>query len=320
MRLMALDDMAWDMIKLSYAPGSYSNLVTKCKRYMEFCNIFLLTPFPVTQWQCVRFATYLSFWFKSPQSIKNYVSGICVLNKLNGFEKVVRGTLYRNCIRGIRRNLWHITKQAQPVTREMLQKIAPLVDLNDQKQLATWVAMLFGYNLFLRKSNLVPESRKHNPQFQLSRRDLRYHEGVLIMHIKWSKMDQFAEKPLYLPMAMRKRSDVCLVKWVLYMLEHISASSQHNLFSYMLDGQLVPVTYTDLTLQLRHWLKAIGINEVHQFSSHSLRSGGTTTAFENGVPEISITTLGNWASEAYCRYINITLESRMKAWLMFTKF
>ena len=116
MRLMALDDMAWDMIKLFYAPGSYSNLVTKRKRYMEFCLIFEVTPFPVTQWQCVRFATYLSFWFKSPQSIKNYVSGVCILNELNGFEKVIRGTLYRNVIRGIRRHLKHQVKRAQPIT------------------------------------------------------------------------------------------------------------------------------------------------------------------------------------------------------------
>ena len=39
-RLMALEDLAWDYVKFSYAPGSYSNLVTKRKRYMEFCTIF----------------------------------------------------------------------------------------------------------------------------------------------------------------------------------------------------------------------------------------------------------------------------------------
>ena len=62
-RLIALEDLAWDYIKFSYAPGTYSNLVTKRKWYSEFCCIFQLTTFPVTQWQIVRFATYLSLWF-----------------------------------------------------------------------------------------------------------------------------------------------------------------------------------------------------------------------------------------------------------------
>ena len=102
---MALEDLAWDYIKFSYAPGSYSNMVMKRKWYNEFCTIFQLNPFPLTQWHIVRFVTYLSLWFTSVHSIKNYVSGICMLNELNGLDKVTRGALYRNVIRGIQREL-----------------------------------------------------------------------------------------------------------------------------------------------------------------------------------------------------------------------
>ena len=309
-RLRALDDLAWDMIKFAYAPGSYSNMVTKRKRHMEFCYLFDLTPFPVTEWQCVRFTTYLSFWFKSPQSIKNYVSGICILNKLNGFGKVQRNILYRNAIRGIRRQLKHKTKQAEPMTRELLLKIVEIVDIDNDKELAIWVCMLFSFNLFLRKSNLVPESRIHDEQFQLSRKDLRYHNKVLLTHIKWSKTDQFCSKPLQLPMVLTKDSPICPVKWVLYMTKTIPALGTHNLFSFVDGGKVVPVTYGDLTLQMRIWLKKVGVNNYRSFSSHSLRRGGCTAAFEKGVPEISIRTLGNWASDAYKRYIKYHIGSK----------
>ena len=127
---------------------------------------------------------YLSFWFTSVNSIKNYVSGICILNELNGFEKVYRGTLYRNIIRGLRRELKHEVKQAKPLTIDLLHHICDIVNLQDQKELVAWVVVLFRFALFLRKSNLVPDSSRHLPKFNISRRDIRYHDRVLVTNIK----------------------------------------------------------------------------------------------------------------------------------------
>ena len=270
-KLMALEDLAWDYIKFSYAPGSYSNMVMKRKWYTEFCIIFQLTPFPITQWQIIRFATYLSFWFTLVQSIKNYVSGICMLNELNGFDEVSCGALYGNVIRGIWRELRACTKQAAPLTRELLQKISEIIDVTDQCQLATWVVVLFGFNLFLRKSNLIPDTRQHEPQFEISRKDVRYHKGVMIIHIKWSKTDQFGSNPLYLPMVINKHSDICPVKWCLYMLDKIPANMQHNLFSYRQGQAVLPITYSELTSQLHEWLRIVRVKNPMAFSSHSMR-------------------------------------------------
>ena len=262
-RLMALEDLAWDYIKFSYAPGSYSNMVTKRKLYNEFCTIFQLNPFPLTHWQIVRFATYLSLWFTSVHSIKNYVSGICMLNELNGFDKVTRGALYRNVIRGIRRELRACCKQALPITRKMLIDICDIVDVDNQKELAIWVSLLFGSNLFLHKSNLVPNSRTHEPQFQISCRDIRFHDGILITFIKWSKTNQFGEKPLYLPMVINQKSEICPVKWCMFMVHRIPARTHHNLFCFRGNGQTLPITYYDLNTQLHKWLSKIGITNYH---------------------------------------------------------
>ena len=283
--------------------------------------IFDVNPFPVVEWNCVRFATYLSFWLKSVHSIKNYVSGICIINDINGYPTCKRGVIYTNAIRGLRRQLQHQVRQAKPMTREILQQIVRVVDTSDDKQLAIWVAMLFGFNLFLRKSNLVPEQRMHDTKFQLSRRDIKYHKGVMVMHIKWSKTSQFGEDALQLPMVEIESLEICSVKWCCFMINKIKAKPYHNLFSYKDEqsGRVLPVTYNDLTTQMRQWIaKTVG-NE-NAFSSHSLWHGGVTTAFHKGIPELAIQTLGNWASMAYKRYINITLESRMKAWLMFSEF
>ena len=318
-RLAILEDHAGQTLKFAYAPGSYSNIVTRKKRYLGFCTWFELKPFPVTQWQLVRFAIFLSLIFTSVQSIKNYCATICIINELNGFAEVIKGKLYKKIIDGIRRQLKHKVKRARPITKEMLIKIQPWVNQKSRKQVAIWVAILFGFHLFLRKCNLVPDNRKHNPRFQLSRRDLRYKKGVMLAHIKWSKTDQYGEAPLNLPMVRNTKSLICPVSWCLFMIKRMPAASKHNLFCYYLNRKVIPITYKDLTLQLRAWLRNIGVKNPNEFSSHSLRRGGATHAFRNGVPDLTIKTLGAWASSAYKRYIDENLETRLKAWLIFNR-
>ena len=248
------------------------------------------------------------------------MSTIGVINELNGFGKVEKGKLYYNTICAIRRQLRHVVIQAEPITREMLINIAPLVDPNDGKQLAIWVSILFGFHLFLRKSNLVPETRQHDHYCQLSRADIRYSKGVMVVNIKWSKTNQFGNKPLNLPMVLNTNSSICPVKWCLTLVQKSQGKYFHNLFSFVNDkNEVTPVTYRDLTLQMRAWLTQSGIKDVNKFTSHSLRRGGATHAFKKGVPELSIKNLGGWASTAYKRYIDENVETRLQAWMIFNK-
>ena len=115
-------------------------------------------------------------------------------------------------------------------------------------------------------------------------------------------------------------SIICPVKWLKIMLHRIPAQGLHNLFSFTDDnGLLVPVTHRDLTVQMRQWLKKIGIDDHMQFSSHSLRRGGTLHAFNHDVPDNMIKILGDWAGNAYRRYIDLTVETRLKAWFLIPK-
>ena len=100
--------------------------------------------------------------------------------------------------------------------------------------------MLFGFNLFLQKSNLVPETRQHELEFQLSRQDIRFDRGVMVAHIKWSKTNQFGNRPLFLPLILNK-SCICPIKWCLFMLHRIPGKSYHNLFSFPQEGITLPI-------------------------------------------------------------------------------
>ena len=220
---------------------------------------------------------------------------------------------------GIRRTLKHKVKQAQPITIEILKRILPFVDVSNSKQLAIWVALLFCFVLFLRKSNLVPNSRIHDPIHQLSRRDIKIDQGLMIVHIKWSKTIQFGQRKLQIPMEEYKDSNICPLKWLCIMVNRIPAGGTHNLFLFWHNGLILLVTYRDLTIQMRKWLQLAGTEAPTTYSSHSLHRGGCLHAFENSVPESAIMILGDWVSQRYCRYIDLTVETRLKAWFLIPK-
>ena len=223
------------MINFANTAGTNANKRSREKWYLEFCNWFELEPYPVSEWRLVLYGTFLSLSMLSAESIKIYIGTVCELNELNGCPPVTRGCLYAKALMGIRRLLQHEIKRAQPVTQEMLLQMVDLVDIEDQRQLSIWVSILFGFHLFLRKSNLVPVKRKHDVLHQLSRADIRYAEEVLVAEIKWSKMNQFSEK-LRVPVIRDRASQIDPVSWLLFMIKKIPAQGYHNLFSFTLDG------------------------------------------------------------------------------------
>ena len=192
-KVIMLEQLSWDLIKFSYAPSTLKNLHTHEKRYTEFCTVFNLRTFPITQWQLIRFGTFLSFHFKSPKSVQNYLSSLCTINELSGYGKVNKGLHFRKVMAGMKRRMRHKESRAKPFTFGLLDKILPLVNLADLKQLVCWVALIFCFHLFLRKSNLVPDARQIDEEKQFQRCDFRIHQDVMVANIKWAKNRQYGD-------------------------------------------------------------------------------------------------------------------------------
>ena len=54
------------------------------------------------------------------------------------------------------------------MTNQLLEKILHVVDFEQDKQLVIWTSMLTGFNLVLRKSNIVPLKRVHDSVHNIS--------------------------------------------------------------------------------------------------------------------------------------------------------
>ena len=316
----ALEAREKDFISRANEPGTQRNYDSRISWYLEFCEFGKMKPFPVNEFKISKFATFLADSLKTVESIKMYCSSVCQENELRGFRPAKRGIRFYKTITGIRKELRHQVKRAEPLTVELLEKIHKVVQLQNDNELVVWVTLCTGFHLILRKSYLVPLSRMHDMVHNISRSDVRYSKGVMMIFIRWSKTNQFMESINRNPMVGNNHSVICPVRWILHMIERILAEPHHNLFSFKHEktGLIVPITYRDLMMTMRKWLDLVGVVNTKRFSSHSIHRGPTTHAFNARISDNMIMKMGGWTSDCYRRYIDIGLKARIKAWKKFS--
>ena len=78
------------------------------------------------------------------------------------------------------------------------------------------------------------------------------------------------------------------------------------------------MTYPRLTYWFKKWLNQAQI-PARNYSLHSFRRGGCTFLHNSNISGQVRKVLGNWASEAYLRYIDVTLGKRVEAMCTFSK-
>ena len=94
------------------------------------------------------------------------------------------------------------------------------------------------------------------------------------------------------------------------MLEMVLARDKDPAFCLPTKNGVKPITYNDLQNFIKGSVKKLGYNE-KEFSSHSLRRAGATWAFKSNVPGELIKIQGDWKSDAYLRYLEISEEERL---------
>ena len=92
-------------------------------------------------------------------TVDNYVAGVRSLQKLAGYPvPSANAPNLKLVMDGIKAFLAKPVNQATPMTTEILNDIAQVVDYNNEFEHCVFVAMLTGFYLVVRSSNLVPLS------------------------------------------------------------------------------------------------------------------------------------------------------------------
>ena len=300
------------------------NILAHITAYQQFCEIYNLQMFPADNKQICRFGQYLMSVrkFKSPDSIGNYQSGVRTCHAILGFKTPnTQDKEMQWFIQGIQRLLVNELKQAEPITPQLLMRMSTVVKYTDHTEMVAWVAVLLGFTMFMRKSNLVPESKdKFDGEQQFKRSDINIIHPFKVMmgEVRWSKTNQFKKRILRVPILATTNKAICPVMWTHYMINTIRAEPQDPLFTIFSEGQKKALSASMLLTRLRRWLTLIK-EEAEAYSLHSLRRGGATFAYQCKIEDRMIQLLGDWASSAYKRYIDVNIDDRYETMQAFVE-
>lgn len=256
----------------------------------------------------------------SYETVVNYIAGVRKLHELAGFNVPGPGDPnLKHILRAIRQELAHPIKQAAPISPQILKEIYNWVDLTNIVDIVCYTALLVGFYLFLRNSNLVPGSKsKFDPQKQLIRSDIQVGSNVILVVIKWSKTIQYQEKQVLLPVLPAKDLKICPVFWLKLILNKVKAGMDAPLFCTPQENGVVPITYDQLADRLKYWVGKTGAPS-GKYTLHGLRHGGACHALEVGLVGEDLKLMGDWATDAYMRYLDITLQRRVDNMVQFMR-
>ena len=231
-----------------------------------------------------------------------------------GFPNPLLSNWYlASILKGLKRLKGDSTRQKLPITCHILQGILRVLDLSCPFDITFWAACLVGFFSFFRKSNLlIPSTEKFDPQKHLCRADVQFHPSGVILLVRWSKMIQFRQRTVQIPLLHIAKSPFCPSSALLICFRMVPTAVGHSpLFCYPSPTGVKPITHAAFTSYLRQCLKKLGIDP-SLYSGHSFRRGGTNFALQCGLPADLIELQGDWSSNAYQRYIDPSLSLRQQ--------
>ena len=279
------------------------------KTFLVFCFYFNLPWLPTTSEVVCLYAQFLSQSFRATSSIRNYVSGVKTLHSLLELDiAMFQTTELKLALKGLARLKPHCPKQAAPITPHILRAMAGHMDFSLPEHRVYWALFLFAFFTFARKSNLVSSPKSNN---QVRRGDIKVRKSGLLVCFRWSKTNQFGSRKHFVPVVAIPGSILCPVQAYKKMISLVPGGPDSPAFLLPHpDSEPTPVSYPQLQVFLRHIVSRTGLDS-SQFSSHSFRRGGATWAFRSRVPGELIKSHGDWASDAYLKYLDLTIDQRL---------
>lgn len=296
--------------KAAYAEGTRKNLKLQWESYLLFCLYFNLNSLPASTKNLQLFAQFLSRTFKSADSIRNYVNGVKSMHLLLGYPtEQINKFILNLSLKGIAKLKSYCVHQAEPITLEILIKIADTMNFSDKNNFAYWCLFLFAFFLLARKSNLVPTLLKDLTEKKfLLRKDIKDCGDYLIVSMKWTKTIQKGERILQIPLVQIKDSILCPVRAYRLMCKIIPTDPESPLF-VLPTGKVI--TYNLFQSKLKYFIQDIGLDATN-YSTHSFRRGGATLLFKAKVPADKIQLMGDWKSDSYKKYLSFSLDDKIK--------
>lgn len=293
------------LAQLAFRPGTHKNHQRQVALYTQFCQVHNLQPVnPAVSTLCY-YVTYLSKHFLSAASVRNYLSGVNFMHKSLGRECKAMEAFPLVCLlRAVDVAMRRPTHQKLPITPKLLARLVDLTQYLGAAGPPMKVALLFAFFGMLRVSNIAPAAPTSvDPSRDTCRGDVLIKPPGLVVVLKWSKcLQTLGATPLIPLPALPGHSMDPLQAYKDLLAASPTTHPTQPLLTYTLNGYKHVLTSPLLNRLLSDMLGSLGFNE-QDYSFHSLRRGGASTAYHGGVHIAEVKRHGVWASEAFWQYI-----------------
>ena len=199
-----LEQVARDLANNSLAPSTKRVYASGQKRYLEFCRLASLSPFPLTEVQLCSFVAHLAEEGLQHTLVKGYLSAIRHLQILGGMGDPFTASwpLLEYTLKGLKRHQAGCkslrSKTRLPITPNIMRQLREVWERESSHpdNIMLWAACCTCFFGFLRSGEVtVPSMKDYDPEAHLSEGDVALDKllnpSVARVHIKASKTDPF---------------------------------------------------------------------------------------------------------------------------------
>ena len=221
-------------------------------------------------------------------------------------------------LKGVKRVKGDKSIQKLPITLDILSMIACKLDMSSSFDRIFWTTCVVGFYSIFWKSNLLVQSiGSFDPNRHLCASDVEFQSDGAVLTVRWSKVIQFRERTLRIPLSRLKHPLFCPSKALLGLcLSCPTGNSLAPLVRYIDNGLPVVLTQAKFVSKLRQSLSELGF-PADRYTGHSLRrggggGGGAQFALQCGLPVELLKLQADWNSYAYERYLQPYFNLRRK--------
>ena len=294
------------MVQAGYSDNTNRVYTSAQKAYLQFCDMYKLSPVPADELQVLRFIAHLSHRI-SPTSIKVYLSAVRALHvnlgiKFDTSDQPRAQIMVRGLARGA-----PPPHQKLPITYSMLSSMITLVG-QSYDDIMCWAAITVAFFGCLHADELTVDSISiKNPAKILSVHDMQTSvtpNGIkyLTLRIKSSKTCPSG----FTCTIGCSGTHVCAYCSVMY---YMHTRQQRNMYitnpALFVTSSGHILTHELFVSRTRSLLTGLGYDP-KEYSGHSYRVGCASTAGANQFKDWEIQLLGGWRSDTFKRYIRQT--------------
>ena len=297
----------------TFADNTKKTYLSQLRVYVRFCLYFGYKIVPCNTKTLVRYIIFLAR-NHVPSSVKQYLNVIRLIHLENGYENPLKENYVLNSVtKGIARVKGVPPKRKLPITPELLIAFYHLLDMSVVENLVFYCACVVAFFSFFRKSTLLSKDlESHDPASNLCRKDVKFLADGALLSVRHTKTIQFHERVLQVPLT--KSDTILCPRRFLQLMFHMcpNVPEEAPLFSFHQKGILKCLSHSNFVSKLKDLVAMVGLNAA-DFSGHSFRRAGATYAWQNGMSVQLIMAQGDWKSDSWMRYVNISMQDRVLA-------